>query len=197
MRARLTEERLSAPPSLDFTSSRPKRRAPRVGLRGGRYRSYSLAERLAARTIIGPSCWEIQGKLNGPNGYGQIALGRIDGRLRFACTHRVAWELAFGPIPDGLRVLHNCPGGDNPRCVNPAHLYLGTQQDNMRDSVEKGRHSAWRQTGVRLNGQPAKQRAATNHTSAGPVHRPSEVEGAKGRGPMRDGTDLGLRDGRI
>src|SRR5262249_47420863 len=44
-------------------------------------------------------------------------------------------------IPDGLWVLHNCPGGDNPTCVQPAHLWLGTLQDNVEDMIRKGRHA--------------------------------------------------------
>jgi hypothetical protein len=47
------------------------------------------------------------------------------------------WEIATGPIPDGLYVLHRC---DNPPCFNPDHLFLGTPMDNMRDKMAKGRH---------------------------------------------------------
>ena len=65
--------------------------------------------------------------------YGQIEL---DGRSIYA--HRVSWELANGPIPSGLQVLHRC---DNPPCVRPDHLFLGTQRDNITDMANKGRAS--------------------------------------------------------
>lgn len=75
-------------------------------------------------------CWEWDGALFS-NGYGSIRIGS-----RRGLTHRIAYELKFGPIPNGLYVLHSC---DNPKCCNPNHLFLGTQLDNMHDMHKKKR----------------------------------------------------------
>jgi hypothetical protein len=79
------------------------------------------------------ACWIWTG-WRSSKGYGR---SRSVGRWLFA--HRVSWELANGPIPSGLLVCHHC---DNPPCVNPAHLFVGTNSDNMRDCISKGRNGA-------------------------------------------------------
>jgi hypothetical protein len=98
-----------------------------------------LAERFWSRVDKSggaDACWLWTGTKDG-RGYGTLlAHGN-----RHARANRVVWELVNGPIPDGLDVLHNCPDGDNPACVNPAHLWLGTHTDNMRDMSRKGRQN--------------------------------------------------------
>lgn len=57
-------------------------------------------------------------------------------------THRLAWMLTNGDIPAGMCICHDCPAGDDPACCNPAHVFLGTHKDNMRDGYAKGRFKA-------------------------------------------------------
>jgi hypothetical protein len=91
-----------------------------------RQAALALKRRLKSGLVLDreTGCWLWSG--GGVRPYGLISTG----------THRLAWELANGPIPDGMQVLHRC---DEPRCCNPDHLFLGTQSDNMADKVRKGR----------------------------------------------------------
>jgi hypothetical protein len=76
-------------------------------------------------------CWMWKAATFKESGYGQID---VEGKKRRA--NRVAWELTNGPIPEGMLVRHTC---DNPGCVNPRHLLLGTPADNVKDMVSRGR----------------------------------------------------------
>jgi hypothetical protein len=76
-------------------------------------------------------CWEWEGS-RAPNGYGSFHMGG-----RTVMAHRAAYTLIVGEIPEGLHILHAC---DNPPCVNPHHLSVGTRSDNMQDMVAKGRN---------------------------------------------------------
>lgn len=91
-------------------------------------------------------CWNWQGMKN-PKGYGclRVLVDKGDGpQYKQQLAHRVSWMLHVGEIPAGVGahgtvVMHKC---DNPACVNPAHLRLGTQSDNVKDMIEKGRKVA-------------------------------------------------------
>jgi hypothetical protein len=89
-------------------------------------------ERFWSQVDIGKNgaCWLWKGRKH--QGYGRIY---FKGKQRY--VHRIAWELANGiPVPDGLFVLHSC---DEPSCVNPSHLRLGNQAQNMKEMKERGR----------------------------------------------------------
>lgn len=94
-----------------------------------------VADRLWARVDRTDSgCWLwTGGRSTARNGF-QYGVMKVGGKPVRA--HRVAWEVANGPIPAGAFVCHHC---DTPLCVNPAHLFLGTHDDNMEDMARKGR----------------------------------------------------------
>ena len=82
-------------------------------------------------------CWEWLGSKR--NGYGRMIIGsRTDGTRKSVSAHGISYELTYGEIPIGMEVCHKC---DNPSCVNPSHLFLGTRQDNIDDRERKGRNN--------------------------------------------------------
>ncbi len=75
-------------------------------------------------------CWEWTGSCDS-SGYGTIRVNKST-----HSTHRTAWRITYGTIPSGMYICHKC---DNPKCVNPNHLWIGTSQDNSLDRARKGR----------------------------------------------------------
>lgn len=90
-----------------------------------------LENRLWGRVVVTESgCWEFGGGTD-RKGYGIIGVNGIAEK-----AHRAAWESFYGKIPDGMHCLHRC---DNPGCIRPSHLFLGTPLDNVIDCRDKGR----------------------------------------------------------
>lgn len=90
------------------------------------------ADRFWEKVDKSGECWVWMGTCDScPSNYGRFRLGKKKER-----AHRVSWMLSFGSIPEGMWVLHHC---DNPPCVRPEHLFLGTNSINQKDAVRKGR----------------------------------------------------------
>lgn len=116
----------------------------------------SLQERFAEKVVPCPTtgCFLWDGATR--SGYGRIYTGNNEnGNPKPEQANRVAYELSFGSIPEGMEVCHSC---DNPSCVNPLHLFLGTHKDNMDDRDRKGRTIA---------GQSNKTHCPRGHEYAG------------------------------
>lgn len=130
--------------------------------------------RFWGKVELGDGCWHYQGYLK----VGTHPYGRFWAQGKKHRAHRVSYVLARGPIPLGLVVCHAC---DNPQCVRPDHLWLGTLKENMADMVRKGRHAS----GARFAGADDRERRRSLQRSPGRVAEgrcgPSDSASDKGR----------------
>lgn len=117
------------PPSARAKSSYCSRKCRAVGQ--SKWQARDLSLRFWEKVQKTETCWLWNGAML-KTGYGSI---RVDGKAQRA--HRVAYELRVGKIPPGMLLRHSC---DTPRCVNPAHLSVGTKRDNTKDALERGLH---------------------------------------------------------
>jgi len=120
------------------------------------------------------ACWEWQGAKT-PRGYGRMFVTGVRQRQ----PHRLSWEEANGPIPDGMNVCHKC---DNPACIRPSHLFLGTHADNAADRERKGRGNqpkGERVAGAKLNPEKVREiRALLPHQKDTEIAKRYGVSGA-------------------
>lgn len=118
-----------------------KRQAKRLAVRiiPAYSKHLTLEERFWGKVVKTADCWIWVSTLS-PKGYGVFNLDQSKRRCGPSQirAHRMSYILAKGAIPDGLLVCHSC---DNPRCVRPEHLFIGTNKDNMDDRNNKGRHT--------------------------------------------------------
>lgn len=109
------------------------------------------------------SCWLWTGYIDA-NGYGMAYVGkRHGGGSKSWYAHRFAYVIAHGDVPAGAVVMHTC---DNPTCVNPDHLRLGTQAENMREASEKGRMNSPRPTLRKISEEQVRTIRESNQSSS-------------------------------
>lgn len=117
---------------------------PRLGVDGlaARYMLWRLAEKVV---IVASGCWEWVGSRN-QSGYGVLSLKNPDWPESTALLHRIVYAACVGPVPEGASICHHC---DNPSCLRPSHLFVGSNADNVADKVNKGRQASGEQ--IRTN----------------------------------------------
>lgn len=121
-------------------------------------KSATMADRLASGSVPMPNgCREWSGTKS------VFGYGKVGGPKGSAKAHRLSYEIAFGEIPAGHFICHRC---DNPSCINPGHLFVGTNDENMADMVQKGR-------------QPRGERHGSAKLSADDVHQIRSIMGVK------------------
>lgn len=99
----------------------------------------TIENRFYSKVLKTDDCWIWQASCY-ENGYGAFRIGNFQKK-----AHRVSWELTNGKIPDKMQINHTC---DNKLCVNPEHLYIGTQKQNREDSVNRGRTATGKKNGM-------------------------------------------------
>ena len=92
------------------------------------------SEKYWRHVVKGPGCWAWTGDLDW-KGYARIR-EQVNCSRKWLLAHRISWEIHYGPIPTGMKILHKC---DNPPCTRPDHLFVGTVKLNAQDAVAKGR----------------------------------------------------------
>jgi hypothetical protein len=119
-----------------YIKGKPRRFIIGHTFKNTQYERMPVIERFFKYVHKTKSCWFWIGAKHGGGVPGHPEIGVILYEKRYQSAHRVSWKIHNGSIPKGLCTLHRC---DNSLCVNPKHLFLGTQKDNIQDAWKKGR----------------------------------------------------------
>lgn len=176
-------------------NAREMRSKGRYGIHGGKYTKSkhkcverSVEERFWSKVQKSPECWIWMASTTS-FGHGVFF---INGRQDLA--HRAAYTLCVGSIPGDLHVLHHC---DNPRCVRPDHLFLGTHQDNMRDMRDKGRSGVWKSPEKLARGERSGRYTKPGRTAHGERHGTHTHPEKVARGEKQGSAKLTWNDVRL